>query len=528
MAGDQSPPSSQVSGEALVIPLANDEENDDDGFEVSGTFAYIARFVPWFRKPRHVLLFKVDVMLVLWMFIAGLMKEMDQSATTQAYVSGMRESLKLHGNELVMFNTFFSIGYALGLVPGQLIQTRIRPSLFLPICEVCWGIFVLFTYKAKNAETVYALRFFLGLLSASFWPSLVALLFNWYKPSELAVRLAFCTASDVAGAMFLGILQAALYRDMEGVHSLRGWQWLFIIAGATTISQGLLAFFTIPDSPATTRAFYLTEAEKSLARKRMASFGAKTSTFVSANVLKRKLSHLIVHPITWFFLLAFALSAWAHRANAYFVLYLESIKDADGDRVYSVFQVNVLPLGGYALQIVTNISLNALSDWKHWRWQISIGSLVYYAIILTVLCAWPPNDKVILAFYFLTYSTYAGSSSLMAWMAELMRKEPEARSIIVALTVTIVYVGHATIPLRAFRVADAPRYPIGFPMVTAMAVASIVVQLGFLWWDRRHPGIAEYGFDKPTAGSSPGFDEEAGENPLDGKLGDVSNGSANK
>ncbi|PMB71065.1 Pantothenate transporter liz1 [Beauveria bassiana] len=497
----------------MTVTAAAPEDNDDDddaNFEITGAFAHIARFIPWFRKPRRVLLFKMDVMLVLWMFVAGLMKEMDQSATTQAYVSGMRESLGLYGNELVMFNTFFSIGYALGLVPGQLIQTRLRPSIFLPICEVCWGFFVLFTYKAKNAQTIYGLRFVLGLLSASFWPSVVALLFNWYKPSELAVRLALCTASDVAGAMFLGVLQAALHRDMDGVHGLRGWQWLFIIAGAATVGQGLVAFVAIPDSPATTRALYLTAADKRLARRRMASFGARTSTPVGAAVLRRKLRQLSAHPVTWFFLPAFALAAWAHRANAYFVLYLEGIKDADdGSRVYSVFQVNVLPLGGYALQIVASVGLNALSDRKHWRWQVSIGSLAWYAVILAVLCAWPRNNTVILAFYFLTYSTYAGSSSLMAWMAELLRKEPEARSIIVALTVTIVYVGHATIPLRAFRVADAPRYPVGFPMVTAMTVASILVQLGFLWWDRSHPGIAEYGFDKPATGNIAGADEEA-------------------
>lgn len=323
------------------------------------------------------------------------------------------------------------------------------------------------------------------------------------------MRLALCTASDVAGAMFLGVLQAALHRDMDGVHGLRGWQWLFIIAGAATVGQGLVAFVAIPDSPATTRALYLTSSDKRLARRRMASFGARSSTPVGAAVLRRKLRQLSAHPVTWFFLLAFALAAWAHRANAYFVLYLESVKDADGNRAYSVFQVNVRPLGGYALQIVANVGLNALSDRKHWRWQISIGSLAWYAVILAVLCAWPRNDTVILAFYFLTYSTYAGSSSLMAWMAELLRKEPEARSIIVALTVTIVYVGHATIPLRAFRVADAPRYPIGFPMVTAMTVASILVQLGFLWWDRSHPGIAEYGFDKPATGNIAGSDEEA-------------------
>jgi hypothetical protein len=37
----------------------------------------------------------------------------------------MRESLSLYGNELVEFTTFFSIGYAIGLVPGQLIQTKV-------------------------------------------------------------------------------------------------------------------------------------------------------------------------------------------------------------------------------------------------------------------------------------------------------------------------------------------------------------------------------------------------------------------
>jgi hypothetical protein len=116
---------------------------DDSLYEISGVFKHVGKVIPYFRNPRHVLLFKLDIMLLAWMFLAGIMKEMDQSATTQAYVSGMRESLNLFGNELVEFNTFFSIGYAIGLVPGQLIQTKVRPSLFLPICEVTWGLFVL-------------------------------------------------------------------------------------------------------------------------------------------------------------------------------------------------------------------------------------------------------------------------------------------------------------------------------------------------------------------------------------------------
>ncbi|KAM5351001.1 hypothetical protein ACJ41O_003724 [Fusarium nematophilum] len=477
----------------------------------SGIFKHISKAVPYFRDPKHVLIFKLDCLLLTWAFLAGIMKEMDQSATTQAYVSGMREALSLYGNELVEFNTFFSIGYAIGLVPGQLAQTRVRPSLFLPCCEIIWGFFVLFTYKAQNAHTIFALRFFLGLFSAVFWPSVVSLIFNWYTPTELALRIACFNVSDVAGAMFLGALQAALYRNMNGVHGIAGWQWLFIISGAITIGQGIIGFFIIPDTPAYTRALWLTEEEKQLSRERMGDFGANTSKLIPAAVLKRKLRKLIVHPVTYFFLLAFALSAWSHRANSYFVLFLESLTDSEGNRRYSTYQVNVLPLGGYALQILTNLVLNGLSDWKHWRWQISIGSAFSYGVMLSVLCGWPSDDKVVMVFYFLTYATNAGGPSLMAWFAELLRKEPEARAIIVALTVMIVYIGHATIPLRAFRVADSPRYPIGFPLTTAFIFTSIIVQFGLLWWGSRNPQLVKYGYDAPS-NLSRAEDEENSDN----------------
>lgn len=486
--------------EASSAPSTPDEE------PIVGVFVHIGKLIPYFRNPRNVLVFKLDIFLLAWMFLAGIMKEMDQSATTQAYVSGMREALNLRSNELVEFNTYFSIGYAIGLVPGQLIQTRFRPSIFLPICEMAWGSLVMFTYMAPNAQTIFGLRFFLGLFSSAFWPSVVALIFNWYTPAELALRVACFVVCDNAGAMFLGALQAALYTNMNGVNGKAGWQWLFIIAGTITMGQGMIAFFTVPDSPETTRALWLTGPEKRLARQRMSEYGVNTSKPISATILKRKLGKIIVHPVTWFYLFAFAFNAWAHRGTSYFVLYLETIKDAAGNRVYDTFHVNILPLGGYALQIVTTLTLNYLSDRFRWRWQISIFSALANGICLAVLSAWPANTSVILAFYFLSYGTNAGGPSLLAWMAEILRKEPEARSIIVAMTVTIVYVGHATIPLGAFRVADAPRYPIGFPLVTTFTGLSILIQLGLLWWHRRNAEIEETGYGQNDL--SEGEDDE--------------------
>ncbi|KAJ5850724.1 hypothetical protein N7455_010580 [Penicillium solitum] len=233
-------------------------EFDEDQQSQAGLFKVLARYVPYFRNPQHVLVFKLDCLLLAWTFIAGILKEMDQSATAQAYVSGMKESLNLYGNELINFNTFFSVGYAIGLIPGQLIQTKVRPSIFLPFCEISWGILVTCISQAPNAKTIYALRVLLGLFSAVFWPTAVSMIFNWYTPAELAKRIAFFNVSDAAGGMFLSALQAALYTNMNGVHGITGWQWLFIVSGTVTIGQGLLGLVIIPDSPVLTRAIWLT------------------------------------------------------------------------------------------------------------------------------------------------------------------------------------------------------------------------------------------------------------------------------
>ncbi|CAG8216261.1 unnamed protein product [Penicillium nalgiovense] len=241
----------------------------------------------------------------------------------------------------------------------------------------------------------------------------------------------------------------------------------------------------------------------------MADFGANTSNMIPTKVVVQKLQKLTFHPMTYFFLAAFALQAWANRANSYFTLYLKALEDSSGNLRFSTYQVNVIPIGGYALQILVNLGLNALSDWKHWRWQISIAPAFFLGIVLSVLSAWPSDWRVIITFYFLTYATNAGSPSLLAWMAELLKKEPEARSIIVALTVTIVYIGHATIPIRVWRTSDSPRYPIGFPLATALIFSSIFVQLGMLWWGRRNTQLVRYGYDASNVSAR--LDEESSE-----------------
>ncbi|THC92205.1 hypothetical protein EYZ11_008332 [Aspergillus tanneri] len=103
----------------------------------------------------------------------------------------------------------------------------------------------------------------------------------------------------------------------------------------------------------------------------------------------------------------------------------------------STYTVNLIPLGGYAISIVSTVLLNALSDWKQWRMQISIAPAILQIIACAVLSAWPNSIPTIMTFYFLTFATAAWGYALLAWIGEILRKEPEARSLLVGASVTL-------------------------------------------------------------------------------------------
>lgn len=53
------------------------------------------------------LILKLDGLIIVFLFLAYWAKVLDQSATSTAYVSGMKEDLNLYGNELNYLNTVF-------------------------------------------------------------------------------------------------------------------------------------------------------------------------------------------------------------------------------------------------------------------------------------------------------------------------------------------------------------------------------------------------------------------------------------
>lgn len=64
-------------------------------------------FSPTDTPEERRLILKLDGLIMVFVFLAYWAKVLDSSATSTAYVSGMKEDLKLFGNELNYLNTVY-------------------------------------------------------------------------------------------------------------------------------------------------------------------------------------------------------------------------------------------------------------------------------------------------------------------------------------------------------------------------------------------------------------------------------------
>jgi ACS family pantothenate transporter-like MFS transporter len=114
----------------------------------------------------------------------------------------------------------------------------------------------------------YGFRFCVALFESFYYPIGFFILGSWYTRREIAKRIGLWFVAGPAGSAFSGYLQAAIYGNLNGLHGLAGWRWLYIICGIMTVPCGFLLYFLVPDFPENTKVWYLSQAEIELARER--------------------------------------------------------------------------------------------------------------------------------------------------------------------------------------------------------------------------------------------------------------------
>ncbi|KAI7668856.1 major facilitator superfamily transporter [Hortaea werneckii] len=425
---------------------------------------------------------KLDLIFLPLACISIIMKKIDQSNYKAAYTAGMRDDLSLAGtNVLNWLDIYFTIPLAIFQVPSILMITRVRPSLWLPALELCWGVLTGCMAAASSVQPMYVLRWLIGMCEASAWPGTTVLLLSWYTPREMAKRQAVYLSASYVGSMFTFAMQSAIHQTLDQKAGLPGWRWLFVINGIMTVVVAVAGFFLIPDYPEDTRVRYLTSEELIVARRRLESCGKRTQSRQPQPIIPLLLKTLKVM-VSWKFcllFLAYAPWAWSQQANAYFNLFLDSLRNGDGSPRYSTTEVTNIPVGGYAISVVSAIAFASLSDRLQVRWQLAIFVDLIQLLCTSILAAWPANVGLKMFAFFLSYTTGINESILIAWVGDICKDNPTERAVIIAWTVSVMFAGNASMPLGLWPASQAPDYKYGYKVAVGFCVVSVIGIIGF-------------------------------------------------
>lgn len=144
--------------------------------------------------------------------------------------------------------SLFFIGYFLFEVPSNLVLERVGARLWFARIMASWGAITIALGFTQNAAMFYGLRFLLGAAEAGFFPGVLYLLTKWLPQSHQARAVGlFMIASAVANAIGAAIGGALL--DLDGLLSLRGWQWVFLATGIPALLLVPVVLRLLPDGP---------------------------------------------------------------------------------------------------------------------------------------------------------------------------------------------------------------------------------------------------------------------------------------
>jgi ACS family pantothenate transporter-like MFS transporter len=447
------------------------------------------------QKEKKFLL-KLDLFLLSYTCLGYFCKNLDQANISNAYVSGMKESLGMNKSELTYMSNIFTAGYVVGQLPAVILVTKIRPSYLVSSLEILWAIFTFCCASVSTVPQLYALRFLIGLCEGAFFPVIIYLIGSWCKCSSIALPVLSLTLIDTKSerakrvtifystatmsGMFSGYLQAAAYDNLDGHLGRQGWQWLFIICGIISLPVGVIGYFFNPDFPENTRAFYLKPAEAEYARQRLLDNGYqplgaakwdKTKIFRIA-----KTWQFWVLPIGYFFV-----QSSLPSQQPVYALWLKSTN-------HTIYQINVWPSATLGIGVIVQIVAGMLSDsplLRGNRWQaitlMQTGTL-FSAIVLAI---WNVPSKLKFAAFNILYMSAGVPGIYYSWFPDLIPHDHEMRGFLIAFSNMFSYINQIWFADAVWRTIEAPKFTSGFIAASVFGVCMIATSILLSYLEKR-------------------------------------------
>jgi ACS family 4-hydroxyphenylacetate permease-like MFS transporter len=171
----------------------------------------------------------------------------------------MNQALGLTATMFGLANTIFYVGYIAFEIPSNLLMARFGARVWLSRIMITIGITSAATALAGGPNSLYFLRFLVGVAEAGFVPGVLLYLTYWFPQTYRARANAWLMIAMPATIAVAAPL-SGLALDMDGALGLAGWRWLFLLEALPSLVLGIAAYVYLTDRPA--QASWLTAGER--------------------------------------------------------------------------------------------------------------------------------------------------------------------------------------------------------------------------------------------------------------------------
>lgn len=212
---------------------------------------------------------KIDLLVLPTIGILYILNYIDRQNLASAKLQGITDDLHMSTSQFATAVSILFVGYLPFQIPSNLLITKIaRPGMYICAAVAVWGAISAATAAVNTYGQLLAVRAILGAAEAVFFPGAIYYLSAWYTRTELGKRIAGLYIAQQVGNAFGGLFAAAILQ-LDGVHGIAGWRWLFIIEGSATVGLGVICACIMPEFPHNSRI--LSEEQRALAVWRIES-----------------------------------------------------------------------------------------------------------------------------------------------------------------------------------------------------------------------------------------------------------------
>ncbi|KAM9902153.1 hypothetical protein OXX79_004108 [Metschnikowia pulcherrima] len=431
------------------------------------------------KEQRYLM--KLDLFLLSSSMLGYFIKNLNQTNIATAYVNGLDEYYGMDRNQYNYVITLWTVGYIVGQIPSNLILHRISARYYLGGLEIGWALLTVLTITCKNLPSLYALRFFLGLLEAGYFPGMEYLLGSNYSAAEISSRGAFFAVAGNTASLISGPLQLALLKRFKD-SSMEPFKWLFVFDAVISLPIGVYTMLVDPNTPSTTDAFYFNEEDRLVGLERRRLIGAQLNTRERYTWPKIKSFfntwHVYVFPLLF---LAYnnSCSAWGQPT---FTIWMKKALELPAEK-YNVYP-SYYTASAIVVTLILAYSHNFIGGKKNHFYVIGFFLPVMLGCVLLAVYNIPRWLHWI-SFWLVAVPPSFGQPFIFSWVNRLLFDDDMKRNFLVVTTNTLAYVTGAWVPIFVWNTGDQPQYHIGFSYTACLCAFGFLMTLLAWHFSRR-------------------------------------------